>query len=266
MNVLHDLKTSISRPSLNAGFASSGKPQEEHAPESSHKQQAQSSVSPSSSSSTVMQFKAPCLSETSLKSSSPSCTPEPDPFLISEPQSSAYWSGRFMSLYDKFMTEVLVPIPRGLAASHVQPGFSTSPKQATATKLVYHPTQLSHSTTTSALMDIACKPQSTTSRAQDEEEITRRVFRHLEFFCSTEEARASLYEWQQSYARLTKQPHLLPPKRPKAQAKTTTPRWFGGNGRRSFSALREAAAQRASGKRVVTEKPPQKGKVQAFVF
>lgn len=224
-------------------------------------------MSSASSSSTVMQSKVPCMSEVSLnwKSSSPSCTPEPDPFLISEPQPSAYWSGRFMSLYDKFMTEILVPIPRGLAASPAQPDVSISLNQPSKTKLVYHPTHLPHATTTSALMNIACTAPPKSSRAEEQEEVTRRVFRHLEFFCSTDEARASLHDWQQSYARRTKQPHFMPLKR-NTKDKGKASKWFGSNGRRSFSALREAASQRASGKRVVTDKPPQTGRTRGSNF
>lgn len=269
MHVLHDLKKSISRPSLNVRPASSTKHTGNMFTSPPWKKLDESMLSPpmscqlgntslsASSSSTVTQLKAACLSETSFKSSSPSCTPEPDPYLISEPQPSAYWSGRFMSLYDKFRTEVLVPIPQGLAAtaSPPQSGFSSSLSRSSNNRAVCHSTHLPYSATTPALPNISYPLLLTASRVpEQEEEITRRVFCRLEFFCSTEEARASLHEWQHSYARRTKQPHLLPQKHTdKCTRKASN--WFGSSGRRSLTALRQATKERAGGKRVVTEKP-----------
>lgn len=44
----------------------------------------------------------------------------------------------------------------------------------------------------------------------DEDERCKRVFVHLEAFCATDEARASLRLWQQDYARKTGRKKLLP--------------------------------------------------------
>ena len=269
MHVLHDLKKSISRPSMHVRPASSTKHSGNPFTSPPLKKLDENLLSPpmscqldiaslsASSSSTVTEIKAACLSETSLKSSSLSCTPEPDPYLISEPQPSAYWSGRFMSLYDKFRTEVLVPIPQGLAAraSPPQSAFSSSLNQSPNTRAVCHTTQLPYSLTTSALTNMSYPTSSTTNRAPEaEEEITSRIFRRLEFFCSTDEARASLHEWQHSYARRTKQPHLLPQKHTEKRTMKAS-NWFGGSGRRSLTALRQATKERAGAKRVVTERP-----------
>ncbi|KAH6894473.1 hypothetical protein B0T10DRAFT_252631 [Thelonectria olida] len=106
MSVLTELKTSISRPTLASRTGSSrlfgG---------SSRK------TSRSSSSSTLLgasssRLRLPRQSLTSLPHPSRPTTPEDDPSpmlpgQINTAQSSAYWSGRFMSLHDRFLAESL---------------------------------------------------------------------------------------------------------------------------------------------------------------
>ena len=103
MNVLHDLKTSISRTSLNTRAGPT------KIPDQASSASSRSTVMPSLSS----KLRLPSASQTSLCPSPRSCTPEPDPFCVDEAQPSAYWSGRFMSLWDKFSSELLNPIPQG---------------------------------------------------------------------------------------------------------------------------------------------------------
>lgn len=247
MNILHDLKTSISRSSLNARGPIRIEDQASSA-------SSRSTIVPSTSS----KLRLPDTSQTSLCQSPRSCTPEPDPFLVDDAQPSAYWSGRFMSLWDKFSSECLRPVPHGCSGGDGQQeskgSYSTSKR--TKTTILPRPAHLPRSTTTSALVtvegDSPKLPQVCSS-----EETTRRIFRHLESFCATEEARMSFREWQRAYAQRHQQPSVLP----QAQAvveKGTMSRWLTEaqrNSRRSFSALREAAtATRAATKREVSHR------------
>lgn len=247
MSVLHDLKTSLSRPSLTSKASATSQTSATDSPPSSTSNN--SARIPSSASRLCFLGH----SQTSLSPSSTSCASEPDPLLIHTAQPSAYWSGRFMSLYDKFSAETLAPpIPPGSAtkkATYKHNGFSQTSASLSAgltmSKTAHQPGRLTHATTTSALTDIACT--SMTALANEEDERIRRVFRHLEYQCTTQEARSSLHEWQLAYARRYNRPHLLPPVR-EVEARGVISKWFGGaqkSGKRSLSALREVSATHA---------------------
>lgn len=105
MNVLTDIKSSISRPSL---VSRSANPR---AFGSSSRKTSLSSSTSTLVAASSSRLRLPRPSLTSLSRSSRSTTPEPSqqllPGQINTAQPSAYWSGRFMALHDRFLAESL---------------------------------------------------------------------------------------------------------------------------------------------------------------
>ncbi|KAF4973510.1 hypothetical protein FSARC_207 [Fusarium sarcochroum] len=237
LSVLSEIKSSISRPSLNVK-PSSSRPLAEQ----SRKTSASSSNSLFASS--TSRLRLPRASLTSLsRSSSPSTTATevpPDPNQITTSQPSAYWSGRFSALHDRFLSE---EFSNEMAASPNSP-FGQSPQTPAMTTdrtaVNSRPTHLSHSTTTSALTSLTgTKPRNPPS---NKDARCLRIFQHLENLCTTSEARRSLLSWQQTYARRMGKPQLLP-QGGRMENKGLMGKIFGGgpraSGRRSLPAMSE---------------------------
>lgn len=200
MSALHDLKTSISRPSLairsinTSAFTSS------------------SSKTPPSSARTDATISNPSKlnivqpSATSLANSAQSYSTGSPSMRVNMAQSSAYWSGRFMALHDRFSSENLAADAFESRQSLTN-SFSVRPKTPYS-NLHQRASHLPNSTTTSALRSF----MTSTSVSPENEDDTRcrRVFDHLDYLCTTAEARRSLHIWQQSYARRHGRPSLLP--------------------------------------------------------
>ncbi|KAH7157414.1 hypothetical protein B0J13DRAFT_617511 [Dactylonectria estremocensis] len=244
LSVLTDLKSSISRPSLASRSANS------RALGGSSRV-----TSLSSSASTLVAASSSCLrpprpSLTSVSRSSSSSTPETPrqllPGQIGKAQPSAYWSGRFMALHDRFLAESL---DYGLSQSPiVSLGDPIQIQRLAPDRHVANlrPTHLSHSTTTSALTTLtSTKPR--IPPVSDDETRCLRVFLRLGSCCITPEARRSLHDWQQTYARRVNRPGLLP-EGGTMHEKGMMNRIFGSGMRKSeimsLSALREASNAR----------------------
>ncbi|KAL7951533.1 hypothetical protein V8C42DRAFT_304359 [Trichoderma barbatum] len=200
MSALQDLKTSISRPSLAARSintsAFSGNP---------------AKISPSSTRTPTTPPKLSRLnlmqpSTTSLTRSVQSCTPESPSMRVCNAQSSAYWSGRFVALHDRFSSENLAAEARESRQSLAN-SFSAQAKTPYSS-LYQRTSHLPTSTTTSALRTFMTS--SNTPSVTEEDARCRRVFDHLDSLCTTAEARRSLHAWQQTYARRHGRPSLLP--------------------------------------------------------
>ncbi|KAI3320268.1 hypothetical protein HD806DRAFT_538460 [Xylariaceae sp. AK1471] len=171
-----------------------------------------------------------------------------NPRQIYTAQTSAYWAGRFMALQDRFQSETLMP--KNLATlvhAHAErsllprdkPSLASSATMSCITPSANTNTKpkLTHSTTGSMsprkpqqqlrpkLQPKAASqtPRSTTAVATaqpsyqhaaallaDEDNRCRRIFLHLDALCTTSEARMSLQQWQQSYARRVGNENLLP--------------------------------------------------------
>ena len=248
MSALRELTNSISRPSPNARVNVT------HESDTSSSLLFSSpfaSIPPSSPSLRLREA-----SQTSLRESR-SCTPEANPLLVREAQPSAYWCGRFKSLYDKFSAEALTPVPMGSSPHKTQKNTCEpilSPGQ-TMSKPRPHLTRLPLSTTTPALTQAACTP-TTIPRLSEEDERIRRVFRHLETLCETDEARSSLHDWQQAYARHHKRPRVHPPGQ-SSDSRSIVSRLFSGaqkTGRQSLATLQDPYSSRPV-RRVATEHP-----------
>lgn len=190
-----------------------------------------------------------------------------DPQLITEAQPSAYWSGRFMSLHDKYSAEALTQRPplSPVSTPDIQASCPRIPlpirRNVTMVPLVTH---LPHATSTSALLEL---PQAATPRlnppppppAIDEDAQSRRIFHRLEALCTTDEARASLVQWQQAYARHTNRPNLLPEggtMNNKASGKGSKPKWFSSNGQKS--GRRNLSTWKEGGNHHVEREPPRR--------
>ncbi|KAJ4314939.1 hypothetical protein N0V84_008633 [Fusarium piperis] len=242
MNALSELKNSISKPSL------SGRPANIR-PSGDQSRQVSSSSSMSikifTSSSSRLRLPRPSLASLSRRSSGSSTLESqepPDPRKVSTSQPSEYWSGRFVSLNDRFSAE---DFEKDMASLPLLPLLEPPQKQTIKPDRAaanYRPTHLSHSTTTSALTALTTsKPEE--SLEDDEDARCLRIFQHLECLCSTNEARRSLRDWQQTYARRMGKPGLLP-RGGRMEEMTLMAKILSNiprkNDRRVLSAMREA--------------------------
>ncbi|KAM0556998.1 hypothetical protein ACHAPJ_005677 [Fusarium lateritium] len=227
LSVLSEIKTSISRPSLNA---KSSRPLAEQSRKTSASSSSSSLFASSTSRLRLPRASLPSLSRSS--SSSTATEVQPDPNQITTSQPSAYWSGRFLALHDRFLSE---EFSNEMAASPNSP-FGQSPQTHTMTTdrmaVNSRPTHLSYSTTTSALTSLTgTKPRNPPS---NKDARCLRIFQHLESLCITSEARRSLLAWQQTYARRMGKPQLLP-QGGRMENKSLMGKIFGGGPRTETS-------------------------------
>ncbi|KAH9907540.1 hypothetical protein F4778DRAFT_799840 [Xylariomycetidae sp. FL2044] len=197
-----------------------------------------------------------------------------NPRQIHSGQPSAYWTGRFMALQDRFHSEMLLPLNMNtMISAHAehtqipltppvpQTALAISSTTACITSTPHKPTlsprkktpcssprkpkprklspqkkkvptkqptvksTLAPSSTTTAISHPRLQAAGSSSRNQasmlhsvteaaallsDEDNRAKRIFLHLEAMCMTSEARKSLHEWQQAYARSVGKECLLP--------------------------------------------------------
>lgn len=146
-----------------------------------------------------------------------------DPSLVYDAQPSAYWTGRFMSLHDKFQSESLTPKNmQALILAHSNRAAAASQQRAQDYRLqqsrrIRRPAAgLPPSATSSAVLQqmtgdmSGAAAQTEAALLLDEHARCRRIFVHLEAVCATDEARRSLRLWQRDYARKTGRKSLLP--------------------------------------------------------
>ncbi|KAK9788230.1 hypothetical protein AB5N19_02951 [Seiridium cardinale] len=164
---------------------------------------------------------------TSLASVSSVALPTADignPRQIHTAQASAYWTGRFMALQDRFRNEMLMPenmttlitahaersivpeyeaqAPAHLTASATQPNLGRIRAKGKSHRYSISNAPKGRVQRPGASLDAA--------RLEDDENRARRAFLHLEALCTTSEARKSLHAWQQTYARQMGKEELLP--------------------------------------------------------
>ncbi|TGJ79332.1 hypothetical protein E0Z10_g9437 [Xylaria hypoxylon] len=214
-----------------------------------------------SSKGTVRKDPAPYMNSQSASSTSSQALANPtieapNSRYIHTAQSSAYWAGRFMALQDRFQSEMLVPenlttlvhahavrsflpvVQPSLASSAttgcIMPAARPKPKP---TRLAAEPTsprkRQQKPESRAAPLSIRRSGTTTVAPAQssyetaaallvDEDNRCRRIFSHLDALCTTSEARLSLQQWQQAYARRTGKEHLFT-----MQRKTRELTWVG---------------------------------------
>ncbi|OTA59719.1 hypothetical protein K449DRAFT_385036 [Hypoxylon sp. EC38] len=155
-----------------------------------------------------------------------------DPRLILTAQSLRYWTGRYMSLRDKFMNEILEP-------SNLKAILDADAERNMATAASKPPTTNSAETGLTTSSTMAFFPQrpdasastKTADNLTDEDKRDQRIFAQLEALCTTDEARESLYEFQEAYARCHRKEWLLPrggTLDPKGKGKGWVGRMFSG--------------------------------------
>ncbi|KAI3398336.1 hypothetical protein diail_9428 [Diaporthe ilicicola] len=153
-----------------------------------------------------------------------------DPCCIYTEQPSAYWTGRFNSLHDKFLGECLTSnnlqsLVGAQADRAVARNQHRQPHLLRETQYTRFNPRLPPSATSAAILqqtaggglggDTGSKQSPATHAADaelllDDDERCKRVFVHLEAFCATDDARSSLFAWQRDFARKTGRPKLLP--------------------------------------------------------
>lgn len=149
-----------------------------------------------------------------------------NPCCIYTEQPSAYWAGRFNSLHDKFLAECLTPnnlhsILEAQAERAKDRNQQLQPHLVRETQYTRFNTRLPPSATSAAILqqtgggggpgsDTGGMHAADAELLLDEDERSKRVFVHLETFCATDEARRSLFAFQQDYARKMRRPKLLP--------------------------------------------------------
>ncbi|KAM0495096.1 hypothetical protein ACHAP8_008231 [Fusarium lateritium] len=205
MAVLSEIKTSISRTSMNTK-SSSPRPLADQ----SRKTSASSTSSLFTSSTSRLCLPGSSLASASRSSSASTTVTEllANPNSITTSQPSAYWSGRFVSLHDRFLAEDFSNDDGVSSDSSFDNSFQMFAMKTDRVAVNSRPTHLSYSTTTSALTTLTgTKPR---NKSSNKDARCLRVFQHLESLCITAEARRSLLAWQQTYARRVKKPQLLP--------------------------------------------------------
>ncbi|CAJ2504823.1 Uu.00g122170.m01.CDS01 [Anthostomella pinea] len=214
INVFSNLTSSLSRTSL-GNFNRS---------ESRHTSTSSGEVSRSSRA-------PPYLDSSNAASSSSQALINPmqnfnNPRQIHIAQESAYWTGRFMALQDRFHSELLLPQNlTTLVNAHAersllpdsQPTFADSLATSSTTACIQQgqgqkPTRKhQHTQSTSTVGSIHNRASAEAAALlSDEDNRSRRIFFHLEALCTSNEARRSLHSWQQTYARRMGKESLLP--------------------------------------------------------
>ncbi|KAM0351886.1 hypothetical protein ACHAPU_002400 [Fusarium lateritium] len=239
LSVLSEIKTSITRPS-----SSSKKSTPRPLADQSRKTSASSTSSLFASSTSRLRLHRSSLTSISRSSSSSTTVAEvqPDPNQITTSQPSAYWSGRFVSLHDRFLAEEFSNEEAVTSSSPFGNPFEPHAMTTDRVAVNFRPTHLSHSTTTSALTSLSItKPRSPPS---SKDARCMRIFKHLESLCATSDARRSLLAWQQTYARRMGKPQLLP-QGGRMENKSLMGKIFSGGprsgGRRSLPAMTESS-------------------------
>ncbi|KAI1742917.1 hypothetical protein F4680DRAFT_410461, partial [Xylaria scruposa] len=229
LNVLSTLTASLSRTSLGQLTGSDSR------------------RTSTSSKGTIRKVKTPYLNSQSASSTSSQTLPSPWVETVSQrqiykAQSSAYWAGRFMALQDRFQSETLIPEnmqmlvdahaerslilapPPSLASSAtmscitpaVKPmhssTVSSSPSKSQRQLQKPQPKSRTNSITSKiSSSNISFVPTQSSSDIStlliNEDVRTRRIFMHLDALCATNEARFSLHNWQQCYARRVGKEH-----------------------------------------------------------
>ncbi|KAF6825901.1 hypothetical protein CPLU01_09991 [Colletotrichum plurivorum] len=210
--VLSNITASLSRTSL-TGFSGNERKSSKHSVPSRN----------ISSSSTVT---TGTFSTVASRPPSPTFTTG-NPLIITTAQPSQYWSGRFLSLHDRFHNEELQPQSLSILVSAHASRSTILPHQQAA----YQGRGNLPLSNTTALERYGPSVIREANLLSDDDNRCLRVFMHLDSLCATPEAQQSLHAWQETYARVNHREALLPEGR--TMDRGFVARLFGG--RRSTS-------------------------------
>lgn len=166
-----------------------------------------------------------------------------DPREVSKTMPTPYWTGRYVALHDRFDSEFMnmevLNTPDSHTISQVLVDDEYQYKDATSkgkgrmtTSISHHGTQADrgHQNYVFSVGNAVIAP--------DSERTAKRVFVYLDSLCVTEEARKSLWAFQQAYARQILCEALLPlggTMVAKESVLTRASRLFGGGNKSSFN-------------------------------
>ena len=242
--VLQDLKTSLSRPTLTVRSANSSSVSLLREAKS---QSSSSNILPIKDSDQDSDLTATAQNEQRFQDPPRGCEARWEQITAAHP--SSYWTGRFISVHDKLSSEELIPKPGELASSllsplavALDPFLSTLPSNRITP---YRPGKLCKSGATTALTAIT---PSRVAKSDNGDDRCRRVFAHLDSLCVTSDARRSLRDWQQKYARQQGKADLLPPGGSMEDKGGLIMKLFGGGarkgGRQSLATAKDLAGKR----------------------
>ncbi|WYZ35874.1 hypothetical protein EsH8_X_000521 [Colletotrichum jinshuiense] len=155
---------------------------------------------------------------------------EINPLIITTAQPSEYWTGRFVSLQDRFQAESLQEKTLSLlVAAHAAKATILVQQRA-----AYQGRGNLPLSTTTALDRYGAAAIQEARRLSDEDNRCLRIFLHLDALCGTPEAQKSLHAWQETYARRMGRDALLP--LGAGTGKGFVARLFSGSGRRTTDA------------------------------
>ncbi|CRK17617.1 hypothetical protein BN1723_016548, partial [Verticillium longisporum] len=124
---------------------------------------------------------------------------------VTSAQPSAYWSGRYLALHDRYKSEA------NLTEAPMRTLLAQTPNRITPRSGLTQSNTTVGLTTLTSFQQTSIPSVATGRTYVDDEPIAISVFRRLEELCTTPEARESLRAWQLSYARKINCVKLLPP-------------------------------------------------------
>ncbi|KAK2049457.1 hypothetical protein LZ31DRAFT_562601 [Colletotrichum somersetense] len=133
-------------------------------------------------------------------------TANDNPFIITTAQPSAYWTGRFLSLQDRFQGECL----QEKTLATLITAHATKATLLAQQREAYKDRGNLPLSTTTALDHYGTAAIRGPSLLSDEDNCCLRIFLHLDALCGTPEAQKSLQAWQEAYARKNRREALLP--------------------------------------------------------
>ena len=204
MTRLHELKKSISRQTLANRCTNVELPRQPSARKvtSFQKPSKADLDSPSSISEDA--------SSTSTPSTAASFFSAPDIGGVDTPQSSAYWTGRFVALHDRFSYENIAKACKSSQQRSLDATCQSRLPTRTSRVLQGADNNLANlkqSNTTMALTEVQSSERCTN---QDEDSKCIKIFQELDSLCTTSAAKESLCAWQLAFARRHRRPKLIP--------------------------------------------------------
>ncbi|GJC88019.1 hypothetical protein ColLi_10857 [Colletotrichum liriopes] len=224
--ILSNLTASLSKSSLTSFTGSERKPSQ------------QPVLSRKTSSSSTFASDAPTRTATPT-------TPDVNPLIVTTAQPSSYWTGRFLSLQDRFQGESL----RDKTLSTFVAAHASKATVLAQQREVYRGRGNLPLSTTTALDRYGTAAIREAERLSDEDSRCLRIFLHLDTLCGTPEAQKSLHAWQEAYARRMRRDALLP--QGTSMDKGFVARLFSGSSRRSLGASR-SGKETTKGKQILS--------------
>ncbi|KAK2008947.1 hypothetical protein LZ32DRAFT_684232 [Colletotrichum eremochloae] len=161
---------------------------------------------PSRKTSTSSTFGSSAPTRTATPTPTTTTTLDDNPLIVTTAQSSAYWTGRFVSLQDRFHGESL----QEKNLSTLITAHATKATLLAQQREAYKGRGNLPLSTTTALDRYGTDAIREAKLLSDEDNRCLRIFLHLDALCGTPEAQKSLHAWQEAYARKNRRDTLLP--------------------------------------------------------